>query len=67
MTSTPEELIQGIKAAVEQLEWSDDWMALDKELGQLDLLVYKLRQIVIQPKEPKDLDELLREIGEELK
>ena len=64
------ELIQRIKAAVDKLQWSDDWLALDKELGELDLLVYKLRQLVISPpprerKSVLDLEQMLRDIGED--
>ena len=69
------DLIQQIKRKVAALEWNEDHVAMDNYCGEIDLLMYKLRSIVIPPPvriaRPGEfrhtLAELLAEIGEELK
>jgi hypothetical protein len=59
-----QDLVKRIKAAVEALQWSEDWLALDKELGEIDYLLYKLRSLVVSP--PPQLDDILASIGDDL-
>ena len=66
MPDSEKDLIARIKSAVSRLEWSSDWLALDRELAAIDLLLYKLRQLVIQPVQPINMEEWLKEIEDDL-
>jgi hypothetical protein len=66
----PADLIRDIKAKASGLEWNDDSLALDKYLGELDILVYKLRQQVISPRRNHDVagvEDFTKWLDEQLK
>ena len=67
---SPADLIRDIKAKAAGLEWNDDSLALDKYLGELDILVYKLRQQVISPRRNGDtatVEDFTKWLDEQLK
>ena len=43
------ELFNELKERIRRVQWSNDYVKLDKELGEIDLLLYKLRSLVISP------------------
>ena len=66
----PADLIRQIKSKALGLEWNDDSLALDKYLGELDILVYKLRQQVISPRRDSDtatVEDFTKWLDEQLK
>jgi len=66
----PADLIRQIKSKALGLEWNDDSLALDKYLGELDILVYKLRQQVISPRRNSDtatVEDFTKWLDEQLK
>ena len=66
----PADLIRDIKAKAAGLEWNDDSLALDKYLGELDILIYKLRQQVISPRRNGDtatVEDFTKWLDEQLK
>ena len=66
----PADLIRDIKAKASGLEWNDDSLALDKYLGELDILIYKLRQQVISPRRNSDtatVEDFTKWLDEQLK
>jgi len=66
----PADLIRQIKSKALGLEWNDDSLALDKYLGELDILIYKLRQQVISPRRNSDtatVEDFTKWLDEQLK
>jgi len=66
----PADLIRQIKSKALGLEWNDDSLALDKYLGELDILIYKLRQQVISPRRDSDtatVEDFTKWLDEQLK
>jgi len=65
-------LIEQIKARAQALEFMEDGLAFDKYLGELDLLLYKLRTAAWAPpkgvtvvNDPVDLHNVLKELFNE--
>jgi hypothetical protein len=66
----PADLIRQIKSKALGLEWNDNSLALDKYLGELDILIYKLRQQVISPRRDSDtatVEDFTKWLDEQLK
>lgn len=61
-----EALIYAIKAKTAMLEWDDDYIAMDKACGEIDTLMYRLRQLVLAPKRKPHIEDWLAELEKEI-
>ena len=73
----PNDFIERIKQLASELKWSNDWLSFHRELSELEWLVWRLDQIVMQPAQAarrakqirardQDLEELFKEMHREM-